>query len=134
MPDRDLSARARMRVRWLRAVMYAAVAGAGLAALVWTPGIVAVPVWVTATWAVPTAISGVVSCAGVIVDRYRIEWAGANLSAGGVAACATIAFQAVGAGRTGLTALACALTGLAIALALRAVELRERARRLRDVS
>lgn len=132
MPDRDLPRRARIGLRWLRALVYAGIAGAGISALVWAPGLVpGAPRWATWLWAVPTIVGGVGSCVGVAIDRYRVEWAVIWYAVGGMAACSVVCWQAVLGGAVRLLALALAVSALAGMLALRGEELRLRADRLR---
>lgn len=75
MPDDDLSPRARITLRVLRALMYLASGASGVLALIWTPTLArGEPSWAGWLWAPLVIMSSAVALAGVVMDRYRVEW------------------------------------------------------------
>lgn len=74
MPDRDLSRRARIMLRVLRAAMYLAAGTAGVLALIWMPTLArGEPSWAVWMWAPLAVVSSAVALVGVVRDSFRVE-------------------------------------------------------------
>ena len=133
MPDRDLPPPWRMTLRVLRAVLYLCVLYAGVAALVWTPRTIEGVIGSGATylWA-GLAIAGAGgSLAGVLLDRYRVEWIAVWWAAAGVTAYAITVWTLAATETITRQTQASVCTGLLVALLYRAAELTAHAAKLR---
>ena len=133
MPDRSLPPRWRTALRVLRALVYAAVAYAGIAALIWTPRTIAgaLGAGVTYSWAVLAIAGAGVALVGLIRDAYRLEWVAVWFAAAGTSTYTLTVWSLVITEAPTRQTQAAICTGLTLALLVRAVELSAHAAKLR---
>lgn len=133
MPDRHLAPRYRILLRAIRAAFYLGVAGAATSTTLWTPLVLesVLGVTLTYTWAALGVTASLTAVAGVIANRYRLEWPAAWFTAAASGAYAIAMTLSAIAGQTTLSSRAALSVAVTIALLYRACELGAHANALR---
>lgn len=133
MPDRQYPVRWRGILRVTRATLYLALIIAGLFGVVMTPltiaGTIGEPL--TYWWAALLFSGATVAFAGVIMDRYRVEWLALWPAVGGASLYAFTVWTIWLSGEWGRGVQAMLVSGLTIAVTYRALELGAYAAKLR---